>query len=260
MFDAANMLTLLPSFALVLTRISGIMLGAPIFSSSAVPARVKIGLTVLIALVVFPLILPSMEGVPDTLFGVIVGAGGELLIGLTIGLAVNLLFTGFQLGAHMIAQQMGLGLARVYNPAVEEESGILEQFYMLVAIAMLLLFNGHHLVIRGVLDSFDVLPPMTLTLRPELLHVLRGLLASSYVLALKAAVPAVVILFLVTLMMGFLGRTVPQINILVVGFPLRIGVGLVALAASFGAAVLVFSEGYQHTVDAVAEMMRHLGP
>ena len=259
MADFAEFLTLLPAFALVLTRLSGIALGAPVYSASAVPARVKIGLVMLISLVVFPVVRPTMTSVPDTLVGTVLGATGELMIGLAIGLGVNLLFTGLQLAAHMAGQQMGLALARVFNPAIESETDILSQFYLLAGLALLLAMNGHQLVIRGVLDSFDALPPMALTLRPELLHILRGLLAGSYVLALKVAVPAVLILFLVSLMMGFLGRTVPQINILVVGFPLRVGVGLAALAVSFGAAMVVFSDGYCHTVDAVGEMIRSLG-
>lgn len=259
MFDMAAIVMLLPAFVLVLTRISGIMLGSPVYSSSVVPARVKIGLTVLLSLLIFPLVLPRMTVVPDTLAGTVLGACGELLVGLAIGLAVNLLFTGLQLAATVVGQQMGLALARVYNPTIQEETGLLAQFYLIVGTGLLLAFNGHHLVIRGVLDSFDTLPPMALTLRPELLDILRGLLAGSYVLALKAAVPAVIILFLVTLMMGFLGRTVPQINILVVGFPLRVGVGLAALVVSFGAAMLVFSDGYRRTVDAVGQMINHLG-
>jgi len=259
MADFAELLTLLPAFALVLTRLSGIALGAPVYSASAVPARVKIGLVVLISLVVFPVVRPTMTHVPDTLVGTVLGAMGELMIGLAIGLGVNLLFAGLQLAAHAAAQQMGLGLARVFNPAIEGETDVLSQFYLLAGLALLLAMNGHQLVIRGVLDSFKALPPMTLTLRPELLYVLRGLLAGSYILALKVAVPTVLILFLVSLMMGFLGRTVPQINILVVGFPLRVGVGLAALVVSFGASMVVFSDGYRYTVDAVGEMIRSLG-
>lgn len=235
------------------------MLAAPVYSSMAVPARVKIGLTVLLALMIFPVLPWDAATVPDTLAGTVVGLMGELLVGLAIGLAVNLLFTGLQLAAQMMAQQMGLGLARIYNPSVEGETGVIAQFYLLVGLAVLLTFNGHQLVIRGVLDSFKALPPMAVVLRPEVLEILRGLLAGSYVLALKVAVPTVIVLFLVSVMMGFLGRTVPQINILVVGFPLRVGVGLLAMIVSFGAAMVVFSEGYGRTVDAVGEMIRQLG-
>ena len=259
MSEFANILTLLPAFALVLTRVSGIMLGAPVFSSTVVPARLKAALALVISLMIFPLVWPRMTSLPATLPGVALAACGELLVGFVIGLAVNLLLTGLQLAASMTAQQMGLALARVYNPTLQTETGVLSQLYLMVGLAMLLAFNGHHLVIRGVLDSFDALPPMAITLRPELLNILRGLLAGSYVLALKVAVPAIVILFLVTLMMGFLGKTVPQINILVVGFPLRVGVGLLAILVSFTVAMGIFSDGYQRTVDAVGAMIRNLG-
>jgi flagellar biosynthetic protein FliR len=255
----AQWMLLLPAFALVLLRVSGIMLAAPLYSSSAIPARIKIGLVVLVSLIVFPMVRPTMGSLPATLLGTAVAAACELVIGLVIGLSVNLLFTGVELAAQVVAQQMGLGLARVFNPTIEDETGVLEQFYLLLGLVLLLTFNGHQLVLSGVLDSFRALPPMTVTVQPEMMNVLRGLLAGSYVLALKIAAPAMVVFFLVSMMMGFLGRTVPQINILVVGFPLRVGVGLAVLVGSLGATAVVFSEGYRRTVDAVGEMIRHLG-
>lgn len=258
MYDLAAIFTLLPSFALVLARISGMMLGAPVYSSSAVPPQVKVLLTLLLSLVIFPLVHPGMKGIPDTLLGTVFGMGGELLVGLTIGLAVNMLFVGLQLGASMISQQMGLGLARIFDPMLEEETDTLSEIYMMFGLALLLVLNGHHLVLDGVLDSFAVLPPMSLTMRPELLKVLRDLLLASYIMAVKVAVPSMVILFLVSLMMGFLGKTVPQINILVVGFPLRVGVGLIAAILSFTAAAVVFSDAYQQTVDTVTLMIHSL--
>lgn len=259
MFDLAAWITLLPAFALVAARLSGIMLSAPIFSSSAIAAPVKIGLVALLALVVFPVVLPRMTAVPETLVAAVVGMLGELAVGFAIGLAVNLLMIGLQTAAQMIGQQMGLGLARVFNPAVEDETDVLSQFYLLVGLALLLLMGGHRLILAAVLDSFAALPPMTVTLEPRVFHILIGLLQAAFVLAFKIAVPALLVLFLVTLMMGFLGRTVPQINILVVGFPLRVAVGLLALVVAFGVGMTVFGDGYQQTVDAVGEMIRSLG-
>ena len=259
MFELARIVELLPSFALVLMRITGVMFTAPVFSAMAIPVRVKALLVATISLVVFPLVRADMANLPTTLLGTAMAGGAELLVGLTIGLAVNLLFVALQLGGQLVGQQMGLGLARVFNPMLHDETGILSTFYVLVGTALLLVMNGHHLVISGVLDSFKALPPMTVTAQPELLSTVRGLLVGSYVLALKFAVPTLIILFLVSLMMGFLGKTVPQLNILVVGFPLRIGVGLVALIATFGITLVVFSTGYRQTVDAVAEMISQLG-
>lgn len=259
MFELAKIVGLLPAFALVLMRITGVMLTAPIFSAAAIPMRIKALLVATISMVVFPLVRIDMTKMPSTLLGTAAAGGTELLIGLTIGLAVNLLFVALQLGGQVIAQQMGLGLARVFNPTLNSEVGILSTFYVVVGTALLLTMNGHHLIISGVLDSFKALPPMTATVQGELLSTVRGLLVGCYVLALKMAVPTLVILLLVSLIMGFLGKTVPQLNILVVGFPLRIGVGLIALIATFGVTLVVFSSGYRQTVDAVREMISQLG-
>jgi flagellar biosynthetic protein FliR len=259
MLDLSHIALLLPAFAVVLMRISGIMFSAPLFSLSAIPVRVKVGLALVITLIVFPIVQPDMAAAPTTFLGTAFAATGELLVGLTIGLAVNLLFTGLQLAAQTISQQMGFGLARVLNPTMDEETDILEQFYLLVGTVLLLALNGHHLILSGVLDSFKAMPPMTVTMQPEMLETLRGLLSGCYVMALKIAAPVLVVFMLVSVVMGFIGKTVPQINILVVGFPLRVTIGLAALIPTFGATLVVFSDSYRDTVDAVGEMIRRMG-
>ncbi len=256
---SAAWMTLLPALVLVLTRISGLMLTAPIFSSAAIPPQVKIGLTVILSLTIFPMVYPQMTDVPPSLLGISVGLATELMIGLAIGLAASLFFAGLELGGELISQQMGLGLAQVFNPMLESESGVVSQVYLMVGSALFLVFNGHHMLLAAVLDSYRYLPPMATSLDPHVLTVLRALLSSSFVIAMKLAVPVVLLLFLVTAFMGFLGRTVPQINILVVGFPLRIGVGLVGMVATFGLTLLVFTESYGNLVNQVADMIRHLG-
>lgn len=259
MLDVANIMLLLPAFALVLMRVSGMMLAAPIFSSVTVPRRVKVALAVAVTVVIFPMVRPSIGDLPPTLLGTAAMAVGELAVGLVIGLAVMMLFVAMQLAGQAIDQQMGLGLARVFNPMFESEVGVVSQLYLLIATALLLILNGHHLIVGGVIDSFRAMPPGQVTLQPEMLSVVRGLLAGSYAMALKVSAPVIVVLFLVSVMMGFLGRTVPQINILVVGFPLRIGIGLVALVMTIGVMLVIFSSGYRRMVDAVGELIRSLG-
>jgi flagellar biosynthetic protein FliR len=258
-FDLSHIITLLPAFAVVLTRVSGLMLTAPLFSLSVIPPQVKAGLAALISLIIFPVVRPTMGPLPENLLGLVIACGGELMVGLVIGLAVNLLLAGVQLAAQMASQQMGLGLARVFNPALGSQSDVMEQFYVMFATVLFLLFNGHLMVLGAVLDSFKSLPPLAVTVRPEAFQVLIGLLSGAYCVALKVAAPLLVIFFLVSAVMGFLGRTVPQINILVVGFPVRITVGLAVLATTVGTTALVFSDAYRETVDGVGELIRGLG-
>lgn len=256
---AAIWVTLLPALVLVLTRISGLMLAAPIFSSASIPPQVKVGLTVILSLIIFPTVYPQMTAVPPSLLGITVSLATELMIGLSIGLAASLFFAGIELGAEMISQQMGLGLARVFNPMIESESGVVSQVYVMVATTLLLVFNGHHLLLGAVLDSYRYLPPMASSMDPHVLTVIRSLLGSSFVIAMKLAVPIMLLMFLVSMFMGFLGRTVPQINILVVGFPLRIGVGMIGIIATFSLTLAVFTDGYRDMVDGIAEMIHSLG-
>ena len=231
-----------PAFLLVLFRIAGLMMLAPLLGAMTVPRRIK-GLTALVlAIIIFP-IVPAVAYVPNSLLGLVVGIGSELLIGLTMGSILSLMFVGVQLGTQMVGYQMGMGLAKVVDPRTQESTNVLSQLYLLLASVIYILMNGHLLLIKSVLDTFYTVPLMgalkVLTATSDaplgfsLIDILVSTLTGSYMLGVRVAAPALIAVFLATLALGVVSRTMPQLNILAAGFPIRIVLALLMLTASF---------------------------
>jgi flagellar biosynthetic protein FliR len=220
-----DILLALPVFALVLFRIGGLVMTAPVFGSALMPVRIRVALTVALAAMIFPMV--SGQGPSEvTLSMALVGGLGEVMVGATIGLALATLFSGVEVGGLMVAQQAGIALGQVFNPVQNRETNLVGQVYTIVLIVLFLMAGGHREMVASLLDTFKVIPMLSFRFDEPLLLLMAQMLASAFILAIRLAGPVVIALFLTSLCMGFLSRTMPQLNILSIGFPLRILVGL----------------------------------
>ena len=219
-------------FTLVLTRISGLMLFAPIFGSSNVPPQAKIGLSAVLSFIVFPTLPAVSFQAMTTLGGFAIAAVGELAVGVVIGFASSLLFVGFQLAGHFMGQQMGTALAAVFNPQFEGQVSVMGNFYFFIAIVLFVLMNGHHLLLSAVISSFRVIPLAAVHFPPQVPAKLSVMFGEIFWMGLRIAAPTVLALFLASVALGFIARTVPQMNLLIIGFPLRIGLALAVIVLS----------------------------
>jgi len=241
----------LPSWLLVLFRITGIFVFSPLFSHNAVPARVKVFLAVTLSLSVFPLLLTtkplvwfapgvSLETSPD-MWAMIPAVGNELLIGILIGYAAMIPLAGMQVAGRIASQQMGLGLAEVFSPG-EADSGITSQLLYLVGLAIFEIAGGHRVLFRVLVGSFDHVPLGGSLSHGAVLDLIVGLLHAAFELGVRVAAPLLCLAFLQTVAMGFIARTVPQLNILSVGFIVRILLGALILIGSVAAAGHAFQQ------------------
>ncbi|MFA7248985.1 MAG: flagellar biosynthetic protein FliR [Dehalococcoidia bacterium] len=228
-------------FLLVLARLSAAIVAAPLLGARSVPAQAKIGLALLLSLIVVPLQSAQLTAIPTNLFVFVTLVGSEVLIGIALGIGVSLVFSAMEMGASLISVQMGFGLGGVFDPISGAQSGALEQFYRVFVTLIFFAMNGHHLVIRGLIQTFEVVPAGTADLSLIAGARVVPFFASLFVAAVQVALPAMGALMLTDLALALVGRTVPQLNVLVVGFPVKIGVGLVVLAASMPLTVLFIS-------------------
>ncbi len=229
----------LPLMALVLARISGLVLLAPFFSSSVIPAKTRIFFSLAITVVILPFTMSSLP-VPGDLGQLVVTLIGEFLIGLTFGTMLNAVFSGLELAGVMIGQQMGIGVAEVFNPLFEEESSVFGQLYFWLAMVIFLLIQGHHAMLGAMIKSFQTLPPGKFAVDDHILAGLVTVLHLAFVLALQISIPILVTIFLTTLATGFVARTVPQLNILSIGFNLRVLLGFLILIICLAPTLNIF--------------------
>ncbi|MFW6058553.1 MAG: flagellar biosynthetic protein FliR [Phycisphaeraceae bacterium] len=261
--DLRPLLIHLPAWLLVLFRLTGIFIFAPVLGSNEVPRQVKVFLAVGLSLCVYPTLLepgrpaaPMVGAILDNQMSIwMLGAavGVELLIGLAIGYAASLPLIGMQIGGQVIDQQVGLGLAGIFNPDLGEQSGMVGQFLFIVALALFIVLGGHRIMFAVLIGSFDRVPLGGFTEFESLVYLMVGLLQVSFDLALRIAAPLLCLTFLQTVAMGFVARTVPQINILSIGFPMRTLMGALLLMMFIGIAAQVYTNG---VYDIFRELLR----
>jgi len=216
------------TYVLVLLRVSGLFVFAPVLGSATVPGQVKAAASMVIALALLPVTAPHVPAVL-TIPYMLVAAAGETVVGLLIGYAANLIFVAVQLGGMQVDQQMGLAIGSVFNPLVETQDSLVGQFYFLFTMFIFLAINGHHILLAALVGSFQSVPIGTIALSGRTLDMVITLFGTVFTVAFAISAPMVLALFLVTVAMGFVARTVPQMNILIVGFPVRIIVGFAVM-------------------------------
>jgi len=249
-----------PVFLLVFFRITGVLMLAPIFGSGMAPAPVKIFLSLVLAVLFFPLL--QAKDAPVGLEGtaLVLAVIWELAVGLLIGFASALLFAGVQFGGHLIDQELGILQANLLDPMLNEQISIVGQFKVLLATVVYLLINGHHLLIAAVSDSFRAVPLLGLKFsQGAALHLSDTLMRDVFRMGIEIAGPALVTLFLVSIAMAFMARTAPEMNIFALSFSLRIAVGLIVVALGVGLFVAGFENRAIRQSSAVQTLVGMLG-
>ena len=240
------------TFTLVLGRVGGLVMTAPIFGTQAAPMRFRALLAVSITLLVTPLLAMNP---PTDMTNLLVYAkymGSEVLIGVLLGFGVTLLLSGIQVTGQIVSQLSGTALADVFDPSIESNVSVFSQLFYFLTLAMFALLGGHRLVMDALLDTYSWLPPGGATLGGTYVETLTALLGQSFLLGIRAAAPAMTALLLATLVLGLVGRTMPQINVLAVGFSVNALLTLGCLLLSVGAITWAFP---QQTVVAI-ELLR----
>ena len=224
-------------FTLVLFRMSGLFLSAPLFGSRDIPVPVKAGFSALCALVVLPYVPFDPAALPRDLGPYVAFVAAELGVGLTLGFAASLFFSAFQLAGQHVGQQMGLGMADVIDPFSESEVSVIGQIQFFIALFVWSTAGGHRMLLEAVAGSFGQVPLGAFRPTPVLVGLLSDSFGGLLALSFKIAAPALAALFLSTVALGFVARAVPQMNVLLLSFPLQIGLGMGVLVWTLPAAV-----------------------
>lgn len=242
-------------FALVLVRTSGLMIVAQIYGSRDVPMQVRALLAFALALLIAPSQLGTPFAPPTTMLGFLVLIGCELLIGLTLGLGVSILFGGVQLAGQVIAQASGMALADVFNPTFESQVPLFSHLLHMFTLAVYAAIGGHRMLMAGLLDTFASIPPGSACAPVSMIDTITVLVGESFSLGLRAAAPTTVALLLATLVMGLVSRTLPQLNILAFGFGLNALATFLALSFSLAGIAWLFEGQLEPTVALLLEAL-----
>lgn len=224
---------------------------APLLSSGSIPGIARIALALLSASLVLPMVRETGYPIPDTGLGFAFVAVGEAMIGIIMAFLLNIMYAAFQTAGQMFSLQMGFGASQVFDPLAQIEIPLLGQFLNLVAMLVFVFTRGFQKVfLTGVYYSFQSVRASDLVLLREdlLATMLRGL-SDLFQNALIISFPILGTLFLVQIVMGLLGKAAPQMNLLVMGFPISIGVAflimLVTIPFLMGAFDRIIGMGFE---------------
>jgi flagellar biosynthetic protein FliR len=208
-----------------LGRVGGLVLVAPVFGNTMLPARIRVGITVMLTLVLSPLAPAAVD--PLSAQGVATMVG-QVLIGAAIGFVLRLVFEAVAFGGQLVAQSMSLGFSEVVNPDGGGSTPSLSQLYMVLVTLIFLAMNGHLQLVALLAESFRTMPPGQ-GLGPDALHAIVMFGAHLFGGAVRVALPAVTSLLVVNIGFAAISRAAPSMNLFAVGFPITITLGMVVL-------------------------------
>jgi flagellar biosynthetic protein FliR len=204
-------------------------MSAPLFGSKPVPARIRLGLTLAITMVVVPLLNPAVPEVDALSPAGILIVIQQVLIGVMMGFAFQLVISAVITGGQIIALQMGLGFAMMVDPQNGAQAPVLSQLYVLMVLLAFLGLDGHLVMIEILTDSFRYMPIAEQGLVPDNLWQLVSWGSIIFSGAVGLALPAIASLLIVNMAFGVMTRAAPQLNIFAIGFPITMMFGFVII-------------------------------
>jgi len=216
---------------LVLARVAGLLVAAPILGHLLLPRLVRAGLAIVLALALAPVVAVP-PALPTTLLELIGALAAETAFGLLLGFIAELIFAGVELGAQLAGMQIGFGLDNLIDPGTNSQSTVVAHWYRLLALLVFLALDVHHLLLEALIASFQTAPPGSIALGRIRMEGVLAAAGDVFSLGVRIAAPVLIALLLTNAVLGVIARTIPQVNVFVVGFPLNVGVGLVVMGAA----------------------------
>ncbi len=215
-------------FVVVLTRLSGLMTTAPLISTYPIPMQIKTWLMAMVAFIMFPIVLAKAGfQMPTSIPELSIILLKEFMIGYIIGFVANVVFIGVEIAADLISMQMGLTASQALNPMTGDTSPILSQAYTVLAAMIFIGLNGYQWLFAAVYKTFQIMPPgYEITISGTLVQNVIFLTSQIFVVGLGIALPIFSVLVITDVLLGFVSKMMPNMNIFMVALPVKIYMGL----------------------------------
>ena len=238
-------------FLLVLTRSSGIFFISPFFGSLNVSYKVRAAVAVMFAILLFPVVVKqTVIHAPATVLMFAFTVVKELFIGWLIGLVAFITLSAVNLAGKIMDMQVGFAVVSMMDPTTQQQIGLIGNFLYNLTTIFFVITNGHYMIISALAESFSIIPPDSMVWSQTLPQIMIDLTAGIWLNGMKIAMPVTFAILLTNVGMGILARTMPQMNIFVVGIPMHLMIGTTMLAMMLPFYMLfldvIFNEMYAH--------------
>lgn len=239
-------------FILLMTRLSGMFVSAPFFSTIPMPMHTKAVLVFFIAFIMYPIIAKTTNIFDANMFldmpSLMVLMVKELVIGAMIGFAANLIFMAVQMSGQLLSMQMGLAISNVLDPMTQESAPVIGQFYLFIASLMFLFINGHLWLFSSIIESYSIIPiNYDFVFSGPFVERIIYFTSQVFSIAFKVIVPIYAVLIITAVVMGFMSKAMPRMNVFMVALPIKILVGI-ALMVMFTVPTASYIAGIMETL------------
>ncbi|CAM2009355.1 flagellar biosynthetic protein FliR [Acanthopleuribacter pedis] len=220
----------LSDFVVVSARVGGIMAFAPVFGAANIPVRLKVLLAAALSWVFTGFLHPLSYEAAPTSAGLIIQLAAEITVGAAIGFTAAIIFEIVIFGGYLIDYFIGFGFINIVDPQSGSSISIFAFFYSYLALIVFLVTDAHHIILEVMMRSYDLIPVFGTELHAEGLNRILDFTAGIFYIGFQIAAPMFLIMFTIDFSLGMISKTVPQLQVLVVGFPFKISVGLLSVA------------------------------
>jgi len=244
-------------FIVVMMRLSGIMFTAPIFSNAQIPVKIRGAIVMVLSLVAFPpLAEKGLIEAPETFVELLTIGGGEIVIGTTIGFMIRLVFTIFRVSGQFYSIQMGFGIINVFDPLAQTSVPIISQLKSVVLSVLFLIINGHQYLIQAIFESYKWIPTIYQFDIAVVSHEFLNHFSRVFSVGFMMGTPLIGVVFLMTVSLGILSKLAPQMNVMVIGFAVKVLVGLVVFVFLAPAFIAVAQSLFNHIFESLYGMFQ----
>lgn len=216
-------------FGLILLRMIAFVVSSVVFGSSNISAPIKVLLALVCSMVVYPTVQLSAADISRLSEDLVLLAAREVAVGLCLGFLTRLFFFAVGMMGELISVSIGLGQAQIFNPMLGQNSNTVEQFYNTIATLIFFAINGHHLLLSGIAQSYELVPLAQMKFNMGPFAEIATYTQEMMVMAIKMSAPIIGAILITNIAMGVLGRAVPQINVLVTSIPVTLMIGFVLM-------------------------------
>ncbi len=242
------------TFACVFVRCGAMLLASPLFGG-LVPVNIRVLISVVIALAITPVVQPFFTQVPVDLSSLALCIFREAAIGILIGFCLQLLMLAFQMAGAFLDLQIGFGSAQIFNPSMHAPTTILGQFKFLLGLVILLLVDGHHLMLQAFVASYQMGSNIGMASLAQWTTEIPKFINELGMLSLQIAAPVAAVCIVIDAAIAIVNKSVPQMQAFMVAMPAKIAMGLIALSIGLPMFVVAVQNGVQHSFETIQSLL-----
>lgn len=258
-FPLGIVLSGIDAFLLILVRVTGLFVVSPVFGRRNLPAYFKIGFSFMLALIFVNVVKVPEISDSGSIYRYAFLIAKEFIVGLTIGYVSYMMFTAIYIAGQLIDMQIGFGMVNILDPVSNIQVPVTSNFYFVITMIVFLAVNGHHMLIKALYDSFTLIPPGAAVFGENLIKDVIRLFGELFSIGFRIAAPVTAAVLITDVALGVISKSIPQLNVFVVGMPLKIALGIVVIMITIPMFILLLGALFDSMSGEMTNFMKGMG-